>query len=230
MSRALKGFQLENIDVISDDFNDSSIHDRWTVTNTDGVNITVSEDTDSLKVAFSGSGTGDQIAGLEWDVPDEYQYRNFIFEAHAKFGAGTHDDVNIALKLIGKDSAAVDNYALIGLNRDDGSYRLLAVDRGGSHRITVMASQIPTLWLRFRVSLDKIYMDYYEADFTDDPNDQDKWRQYTNSPYPPWERVPTSAPPYDYPQKIDKIRFEINTWDTYQAVTCEVRKFRLRVF
>ncbi len=208
-----------------DDFDDSDIHTNWTQSNGEPDEITISEDT-ALKFTFSGSQANPAEAYLEYAIPANLQHRPFTVECYVELGAGTHDDTNLVVDLIGTASDSSECFLELGENRDDGLYRIIGNDSGGA--VQLVTTGADNLWLRIRKGIDTIYSDYHVGNSSADPNGNDLWMNHATLASRPV--VPVASPPHNYPLKVESIRVKARTWDNTPAVVCEVKYFKLRFF
>jgi hypothetical protein len=205
---------------VIDNFDDSSIHERWTVE--EPGDATVVEGSDGIVLTMPDNSIN--VALIEMDLPSDMHNRNWIIQVHmTTVLENTEDAMGMYMRIYGQGGGAEKYF---GMAPTIGIGKSLAVgDSGGE--VTKSVTDVNTVWIRIRRFGDEIRTDYYVGLHTTDPDTGGYWQEYDSSRA--WYIVPKSGT-YDYPVFYEKLKFFTSQWSNQPGFTATLRKFKLQIF
>jgi len=204
-----------------DDFDDNSIHPRWTVTETGSG--TVVEGSDGIVMTLPGSaGHG---ASIDLLLPNEMNKANWVAQVHVTFAfTGSSDDAAAAfLRLTGKGGGA-DKYMRMFIQGQSGPVYQLKIDDNAGF---VSQSGVTAVWIRLRKFGDEVRTDFYNGAATVDVDGNAYWQEWDSSKT--WYVLPKSGT-FNYPVKLEQLSLYASNWSNYPGVQATFRKFKLEIF
>jgi hypothetical protein len=220
MSNRLQPFQI-GLEVI-DNFDDSSIHERWTVE--EPGDATVVEGSDGIVLTMPPGSSNSPV--MYMDLPTGMVNRNWLIQLHVNLVLGSQQNAGgLYFQVRGKGGGSASLEKYFTLSKNSGFARdLVMSDNSGSVNKAITGDD---LWMRMRRFGDEVRCDYYIGDETVDVDGDGYWREYDSSKV--WNVTPNSDT-YNYPVFYEKLKFIVSQWDNNPGFTATLRKFKLQIF
>jgi len=211
---------ISNYYFVEDDFNDSSIHDRWTVT--ENGSCTVVEGSDGIVIS---APSGDHDGQIAMDLPANMHCRNWVAYCNITMNITSGNRHGLSLRISGKGGGVSAKIMQATFRYTTAKYLHLYDSGGGGDQISISTT---ACWVRIRKFGDSVRVDYYPGAHTVSVDEDGQWREFDSATYN-WYVVPKSGT-FDYPTYYEKLIIAADSQDANPSFQYTVRKFRLKVF